>query len=138
MTSKNVALLSGVSCIVVLATYAWAASQDASEVKVEEAAVQVEAATETARLCIPMAEAEEATAAVVETDEAAAEDKAEETKTEASDDTAETKTVETEAVSAEVSLPICDEAGNPPAAEGDAAASEATTEKATEEPAKAE
>jgi len=66
MKSNNLALLTGVTCIAVLATYAWAATQEVTEVKVEEAAAKVEEAAEPERLCIPMAEAAEATAATEE------------------------------------------------------------------------
>lgn len=131
MTTKNLALLSGVACVAVLATYAWAASQDAAAIKSEEAAVEVEASAEPAALCIPMAEANDA--AATETSETSVEGKAEVASSEES--TEEVKT-EAGATDVEAALPICDENGNPPAAE--AAASGEVTEKAAEEPAKTE
>jgi len=128
MKSNNLALLTGVTCIAVLATYAWAATQEVTEVKVEEAAAKVEEAAEPERLCIPMAEAAEATAATEEGAEAKSEEtNAEETKSEESTDEAKS-----EEGDAEVALPLCDEDGNPPAAE------EAAGEEKTEEPAKTE
>ena len=127
MKSKNLALLTGVTCIAVLATYAWAATQEVTEVKVEEAAAKVEETAEPAPLCIPMAEAAEATAATEESSEA----KTEESKAEESTDEAKSEEGE-----AEVALPLCDEDGNPPVAEE--AASEEKTEEAAEEPAKTE
>lgn len=142
MTSKTLAIISGLSCVAVLATYAWAANQEVKEVKVEEApaalveevAATTEEAAEPARLCIPMDEATEAAAP-------AAEGTTEEAKTEESADT-----VPAEDLAAEAGLPICDEEGNPPAPEGEAAESEAAPaesteaaeEPATEEPAKTE
>jgi len=136
MTSKNLALFSGVACAAVLATYAWAASKDASEVKVTEAAAEMEESAEPAPLCIPMAEANDATA---ETSEANTEGNAEvatteEATTEASSEEAKAEDGASEAESA---LPICDENGNPPAAEAEASSEEAT-EAAAEEPAKTE
>ncbi len=145
MTSKTLALISGLSCVAVLATYAWAANQEVKEVKVEEApaalveevAATVEESAETARLCIPMAEAEATDAAAP-----AAEGATEEAKTEESSDT-----VPAEDLAAEAGLPICDEDGNPPAPEGEMAESDAAPEEsteaaaeepATEEPAKTE
>lgn len=134
MTSKNLALLTGVSCVVVLATYAWAASQEA-EVKVEDAAAEVTETAEPARLCIPMAEANDATAVVEETDEAKSEEATEDAKT---DDAATEEASEDGAAEA---LPICDEDGNPPAPEGETAEGEAAegeaAEEATEEKAEA-
>ena len=128
MKSNNLALLTGVTCIAVLATYAWAATQEVTEVKVEEAAAKVEEVAEPERLCIPMAEAAEATAATEEGAEAKSEEtNAEETKSEESTDEAKS-----EEGDAEVALPLCDEDGNPPAAE------EAAGEEKTEEPAKTE
>lgn len=128
MKSNNLALLTGVTCIAVLATYAWAATQEVTEVKVEEAAAKVEEAAEPERLCIPMAEAAEATAATEEGAEAKSEEtNAEETKSEESTDEAKS-----EEGDAEVALPLCDEDGNPPAAE------ESAGEEKTEEPAKTE
>lgn len=128
MKSNNLALLTGVTCIAVLATYAWAATQEVTEVKVEEAAAKVEEAAEPERLCIPMAEAAEATAATEEGAEAKSEEtNAEETKSEESTDEAKS-----EEGDAEVALPLCDEDGNPPTAE------EAAGEEKTEEPAKTE
>ncbi len=128
MKSNNLALLTGVTCIAVLATYAWAATQEVTEVKVEEAAAKVEEAAEPERLCIPMAEAAEATAATEEGVEAKSEEtNAEETKSEESTDEAKS-----EEGDAEVALPLCDEDGNPPAAE------ESASEEKTEEPAKTE
>ena len=124
MKSKNLALLTGVTCIAVLATYAWAATQEVTEVKVEEAAAKVEESTEPAPLCIPMAEAAEATVETTEakTEEAKAEEATDEAKSEEGD--------------AEVALPLCDEDGNPPVVEE--AAGEEKTEGAAEEPAKTE
>lgn len=131
MKSKNLALLTGVTCIAVLATYAWAATQEVTEVKVEEGAAKVEEAAEPARLCIPMAEAAEATEAA--TTEESSEAKTEETDAEASTDEAK---AEEGAAEAEPALPLCDEDGNPPVA--DEAAGEEKTEEAAEEPAKTE
>jgi hypothetical protein len=132
MKSKNLALLTGVTCIAVLATYAWAATQEVTEVKVEEAVAKVEEAAEPERLCIPMSEAAEATAANDDSSEAKTEESsAEETKSEESTDEAKS-----EEGDAEVALPLCDEEGNPPVAEE--AASEEKTEEAAKEPVKTE
>ena len=133
MKSNNLALLTGVTCIAVLATYAWAATQEVTEVKVEEAAAKVEEAAEPERLCIPMAEAAEATAATEEGAEAKSEEtNAEETNAEETKSEESTDEAKSEEGDAEVALPLCDEDGNPPAAE------ESAGEEKTEEPAKTE
>lgn len=134
MNIKNLALLSGVACATVLATYAWATSQDESEVKEEAATEQTESA-EPAPLCIPMAEAKEA-AAGAETDEAKAEDSTDEAKAEESTDEAKSEDGDAEVAA----LPICDEDGNPPAPEGEKETGEEaeSAEKATDEAAKTE
>ena len=133
MTSNKVALLAGVACIAVFATYAWAATQEAAEVKTEDAA-KVEESAEAAPLCIPMAAASEATEASDETatEEAKTEEATEEAKTEEA-----TEEAKADDGAEAVALPICDEDGNPPAPEGDTAAEE-KTEEAAKEPAKTE
>ena len=139
MTNKNLVLLSGAAFAAVLATYAWAASKDASEIKVEEAATMTEESAEPALLCIPMAEANDAAAAAPETSETSTDGNAEVATTEeaTTEESSEKGMAEDGAAEAEA-LPICDEDGNPPAAESEAASTEEATEAATEEPAKTE
>lgn len=123
MNNKTIVLSSATAALLAVATYAWAGSHSTEEVKTEDAPATTETTEAPARLCIPREEAEAAPAKEAEED----------TKTE---ETAPATTEEAPAESdkpasdenTEVSLPICDEDGNPPKPE-------ATEEETTEEEA---